>query len=183
MKPSLSGVSQPEKHGKTALLVIDVQQGLFKQANPIYKAGELLQNINALIERARAVSAPVIFIQHSNEEGMIMGSADWQIHPSLKPLPGDTIIHKRHSNTFEETDLAKVLQQDDISDLVISGLVTHGCVKATCQGALSEGYRVTLASDAHSNYSKQAADLIAGLNQKMAAKKVIVKPTAEVAFG
>ncbi len=182
MKPSLSGATVPEKHGKTALLVIDVQQGLFKQANPIYKADELLHNINALIEQARTVGAPVIFIQHSNEERLIMGSGDWQLHPSLKPLPGDAIIHKRHSNAFDETDLAKVLQQDGIHDVVISGLVTHGCVKATCQGALELGYRVTLANDAHSSYSKQAADLIAGLNQKMAAKKAVVVPSAEITF-
>lgn len=183
MKPSISGTMDPDKHDKTALLIIDVQQGLFEQANPIHRAGELLQNINTLIERARAAGVPVIFIQHSNDEGMVRGSAGWQLHPELKPLPGEALIHKRFGNAFEDTNLAQVLQQDQVSGVVIAGLVTHGCVKASCLGALELGYRVTLAGDAHSNYSKQAAELIAGLNQKMAAKNVMVKPTAEIAFG
>lgn len=183
MKSSLSDSPSQEKHGKTALLVIDVQLGIFQQSNPVYKADELLQNINALIERSRRAGVPVIFIQHSSEDGLVMGSADWQLHPQLKPLAREAIIHKQYGNAFKETNLVEVLQRDQVTDLVIVGLVTHGCIKATCLGALELGYRVTLAGDAHSNYSRQAAELIAGLNQKMAAKKVSVKPTAEIAFG
>lgn len=183
MKSSISDSPNSKKRGKTALLVIDVQQGIFHQSNPIYKADELLQNINALIEQARRAGVPVIFIQHSDEDGLVMGSTDWQLHPRLKPLAGEANIHKLYGNAFKETNLAEVLQRDQVTDLVITGLVTHGCVKATCLGALELGYRVTLVGDAHSNYSKQAADLIEGLNQKMAAKKAVVKPTSEISFG
>lgn len=183
MKPITSGATDTKLQGITALLIIDVQQGLFEQANPIHRAGELLQNINTLIERARAAGVPVIFIQHSNDEGLVRGSARWRLHPELKPLPGEAVIHKRFGNSFQETNLVQVLKQDQVSGVVIAGLVTHGCVKATCLGALELGYRVTLAGDAHSNYSKQAAELIAGLNQKMAVKIVTVKPTAEITFG
>lgn len=183
MKPTTGGRADPKLQGNTALLVIDVQQGLFEQANPIYKADEVLRNINKLIDQARNAGAPVIFIQHSSNEGLVRGSARWQLHPQIKPFAGEAIIHKRHGNSFQETNLAEVLQKDNVTDLVITGLVTHGCVKATCLGALELGYRVTLASDAHSSYSKQAAELIEGLNQKMAAKKAVVMPAAEIVFG
>lgn len=181
MKSSISESGQT-KRGKTALLVIDVQQGLFQQATPIYRAEEVLKNISILIKQAREAGVPVIYIQHSNDSGLVMGSASWQLHPWLEPLVGEAIVHKLHGNAFEDTNLAEVLGKDNITNLVIAGLVTHGCVKATCLGALELGYRVTLAGDAHSNYSKQAAELIEGWNQKLAANKAVVKPTAEISF-
>ncbi|MEW6367725.1 MAG: isochorismatase family protein [Acidobacteriota bacterium] len=47
-----------------------------------------------------------------------------------------------------------------IGSLVVTGLVTYACVRATCMGAKKLGYRVILARDGHSNYSKHAAQVI-----------------------
>jgi nicotinamidase-related amidase len=35
--------------------------------------------------------------------------------------------------------------------VILTGLVTHGCVKATCEGALALGYAAVLAADGHSS--------------------------------
>jgi hypothetical protein len=48
----MKGISE---QGKAALLVIDVQKGLFERATPIHKAEQVLQNINALIRNAPQV--------------------------------------------------------------------------------------------------------------------------------
>lgn len=136
---------------KTALLIIDVQQGLFKKSVPIYKARELLQNLGILINKARLADVPVYYVQHSGKGGLERDSSGWQFHPQLPPVEPDHVIHKEHGNAFEETNLDDVLKAENVTSLVMAGLVTHGCVKATCLGGKAQGYEVTLVSDAHSN--------------------------------
>ncbi len=166
----------------TALLVIDVQQGLFRKSIPIFRANELLVKINTLIDSAHQAGAPVFFVQHSNQKILVYGSDDWQLHPQLQPGPQDCTIHKQHGNAFEETNLQEELKARYIDTLVVTGLVTHGCVKATCLGGKELGYRVILVEDGHSSYSKDAARLIEEWNQKLAQGIVELRSTAEITF-
>jgi len=170
------------KPGKEALLVIDVQQGLFERSTPIFKAEGLIVNINTLVDRAHTANVPVFYIQHSNDESLVKQSPAWQFHPQIRPQSKDSIVHKQHGNAFEETPLDSGLKALGVSSLVITGLVTHGCVKATCLGALALGYEVTLVSDAHSNFGKQALKIIEDLNNLMVLKGAKLLPTVEVTF-
>jgi nicotinamidase-related amidase len=52
----------------TALLVIDVQQGICSRSTPVQNEQESLININALIERFSQSGAPVYLFQHSNHK-------------------------------------------------------------------------------------------------------------------
>jgi nicotinamidase-related amidase len=165
-----------------ALLVIDVQQGLFEKSTPIYKSEELLDNIASLIDQAHNNNTPVFYIQHSDSRALVRGSPEWKLHPQLQPLSIDNITHKQHGNAFEETTLDECLRTKNITTLVITGLVTHGCVRATCIGALRLGYKVILVKDAHSNFSTQAAKLIDEQNQKLSKKNVELRSTAEIDF-
>ncbi len=167
---------------KFALLVIDVQSGLFQKAHPVFHAEEFLHNILALVEKAHHSSVPVIYIQHSSPSALVMGSPEWQLHPRLHPLHDEKIIQKQHPNAFEDTKLGETLQAMDIGSLVICGMVTHGCVKATCIGALELGYHVVVAKDAHSNFNEQAPVLIDKWNQEFEVLKADVKPTTSIAF-
>ncbi|HOG46426.1 MAG TPA: cysteine hydrolase family protein [Anaerolineae bacterium] len=168
--------------GGIALLVIDMQRALFAKATPIYRAEQLLANIGALVARARAGGAPVFYVQHADKRDLAEGSDGWQLHPALQPLPGDGRIVKRHGSAFEVTTLAEELQVRGVTRVVVAGLVTHGCVKAACQGALSLGYGVTLVADGHSSYSQKAAELIEEWNGKLAAAGAEVRPSAEISF-
>jgi len=167
----------------TALLVIDVQQGLFRKSTPIYRAQALLDTLEGLIRRAREGGGPVVFIQHASDKVLPFGSEEWQLHPRLVPEPGDLLIHKQHGNAFEDTPLQAELEARGIRRVVVSGLVTHGCVRATCQGALALGYEVVLIADGHSSYSKDAARLLEEWNRKLAEAGAMVLPAAEVAMG
>jgi nicotinamidase-related amidase len=166
----------------SALLVIDVQQGLFRKSTPIYKADELLENINLLVEQAHGDGVPVFYIQHSDNRTLVKGSQDWQLHPKLHPQRIDTIIHKQHGNAFEDTNLGTLLKSKNITNLVVTGLVTHGCVKATCLGARQLGHRVILVKDGHSSYSKDAARLIEQWNQNLNAQGCELRSTLEIEF-
>jgi len=167
---------------QVALLVIDVQQGLFERSTPIYQAEQVLENINALIHKARRADIEIFFIQHANKSTLVKGSDAWQLHPEIQPLDTESVIHKRHGNAFEETDLQERLSLRGVGNLVIAGLVTHGCVKATCAGALEQGYGVILVEDGHSSFSKQAAELIEKWNQQLGEMGAELRKASQVDF-
>ena len=171
-------------HGRAAaLLVIDVQQGLFRKSTPIYRAEPLLNTIATLIERARAAGVLVVHIQHASDKVLPFGSADWQLHPRLHPSEGDLTVHKQHGNTFEDTPLHGELTDRGIDCVIVTGLVTHGCVKATALGALALGYAVVLVEDGHSSYSKDAPRLIEEWNCKLGEAGAQVVPAARIRLG
>lgn len=175
--------TNPSKGNQTALLVIDVQRGLFKKSSPIYQADQLLENLNLLIRAARQSGTPVIFIQHENEKQLVKGSQAWQLHPRIQPLNDEVIIHKQHGNAFEGTHLQDELQSKEVGKLVITGLVTHGCVRATSFGALELGYDIILVSDGHSNYSKDAARIIEKWNRTLQENGAKLCEAREIDFG
>jgi nicotinamidase-related amidase len=165
------------------LLIVDVQSGLFKKASPIYQSEQLLVNINALARRARRAGAFVVYIQHQNTTSLVKGSKGWRLHPRLHPLKGDAIIPKRHGNAFQDTVLDAELSHRRVRTIVVTGLVTYACVRATCAGAAKLGYQVILVSDGHSNYSADAAEVIESWNEKLTTRGIAeALPAAAIDF-
>lgn len=164
----------------TALLVIDMQRGLFSKSTPIYRGDELLAAIAELVRRAHRAGVLVVYVQHSSQRVLPYGSDDWRLHPSLRPAPADLVIHKTHGNAFEGTRLADELAARGISRVVVTGLVTHGCVRATSLGALSLGLDLVLVADGHSSYSRDAAQQIDKWNRQLAEAGARLAPAARV---
>ena len=165
---------------KTALLVIDVQNRLFSRPTPVYKSEQLLDNINSLSNQFTDKGGAVFFIQHSNQKFLLKDSENWQFHPQLRVGEQDHIIHKTHGNAFEGTDFKGELDRRGIETLVITGLVTNGCVRATSIGAHDLGYRVVLVEDGHSTYIKTAASLIKEWKHTLGQEIAEVHPAAEI---
>jgi len=146
--------------GKTALLVIDVQRALFTRPNPIYKANQLIEAINLIVDRSHLFGVKIIYVQHANQSFLKEGTEGWQFHPGLTRGEGDSQIQKKQGNAFLDTQLQSELEVRGIQNLLITGLVTQGCIKATCLGGLERGYRIFLVEDGHSNYNQEAAAVI-----------------------
>ena len=170
------------KQKNMALVVIDVQKGLFERSTPIYQTERVLENINTLMDNARQAGVPVIFVQHANNNTLVKGSDAWQLHPEIRPLEDEEVIHKLHGNAFIDTHLDEVLAKSNLNELVVTGLVTHGCVKATSLGAIAKGFKVVLVSDGHSNFSKDAPKLIKKWNQVIREKGAELVRTQDVDF-
>jgi nicotinamidase-related amidase len=166
----------------TALLIIDVQQELFNKSTPIYRAEQLLSNINTLIERANDVGSPVIFVQHNDRKALAKDTDGWQLHPQLKRPSGCDVVDKQHGNAFDDTVLDTLLKSKGIRRVVVAGLVTHGCVKATCLGAKALSYDVILVQDGHSSYHKDADVLIEEWNQQLSQQAVMIRPVGDITF-
>ena len=172
----------------TALLIIDVQLGMFDESFHLYRGPELLATLQPLIARARAAGVPVIFVQHEDRnenEPLWPAGPGFAVHPTLLPAPGDPIVHKRNPDSFQDTPLQAELERLGVKHLVIAGLQTEFCVDTTCRRAFSLGYEVTLVQDGHSTYDTDllnAAQIIAHHNQNLAGWFVTLKSAAEVNF-
>ncbi|MER7893208.1 isochorismatase family protein [Micromonospora sp. NPDC094482] len=129
----------------TALLVIDVQQGVVEGA---HLRDAVVTNVGSLVEKARQEQVPVVWIQHS-DEGLVRGSDAWRIVPELTPGDAEPLVEKNYGDSFEDTALETVLSERGVGRLVVVGAQTDGCVRATLHGALVRGYDATLVSDAH----------------------------------
>lgn len=140
----------------TALIVIDVQAGMFVETDPVYAGDRLLERIQNLISRARSSKFSVIYVQHNEGTGepLETNTSGWYIHPSISPLPEDLIIQKFTPDSFHETTLHDELTRRDIRKVVIAGIQTDVCVAATSRRAHELGYDVIIVGDAHSTWSQ-----------------------------
>jgi ribosomal protein S18 acetylase RimI-like enzyme/isochorismate hydrolase len=135
-----------------ALLVIDPQNAVL--AGAADRDG-VLARVGALVSRARAEGAPVIWVQHA--DGMLPhGSEGWQLVPEVSRLDGDPVVHKSYGDSFEDTDLERLLAGHAVGRVVAAGAQSDACVRATIHGAFTRGYDVTLVSDAHTTVDRTA---------------------------
>ena len=138
-------MSTLENRPNTALLVIDVQNGVVAEA---HARDAVVGNIGSLVEKARQQQVPVVWVQH-NDQGLAKGSNEWQIVPELAPDDAEPLVHKSYGDSFEDTTLEDVLAGLEVGRLVVVGAQTDMCVRSTLHGALVRGYDATLVSDAH----------------------------------
>ncbi len=129
----------------TALLVVDVQVGVVEGA---HARDEVVANIGALVAEARRASAPVVWVQHSDEQ-LVRGSDVWKIVPELRPGDTEPLIEKCYGDSFEDTNLEGVLAKLGVGRLVVAGAQTDACIRSTLHGAFTRGYDAILVSDAH----------------------------------
>jgi len=134
-----------ENRPNTALLVVDVQNGVVGEA---YERDAVVANVGALVERARQEQVPVVWVQHF-DEGLPRGSEDWRIVPELTPGDTEPIVEKSYGDSFEDTTLETLLFGLGVGRLVVVGAQTDACIRSTLHGALVRGYDATLVSDAH----------------------------------
>ena len=129
----------------TALLVIDVQNGVVADA---HQRDAVVANISTLVDEAREQGAPIVWVQHFDEQ-LQRGSEAWEYVPELTRQESEPLLHKSFGDSFEDTDLEEVLAKAGVGRLVVTGAQTDACIRSTIHGAFARGYDVTLVSDAH----------------------------------
>jgi nicotinamidase-related amidase len=129
----------------TALLVIDVQNDVVAEA---HNRDGVIANISTLVDRARAEEVPVVWVQHS-DEGLPEGSPGWQYVPELTPQAAEPVVHKRYGDSFDDTNLERILADREVGHLIVTGASTDVCIRSTLHGAIVRGYDATLVGDAH----------------------------------
>ncbi|MCU6432962.1 cysteine hydrolase [Undibacterium sp. Jales W-56] len=143
---------------KTALLVIDVQRGLFDDEPRPFEADEVVARINVLTDRARQAAVPVVFIHHERQSGVLeYGSDSWQLERGLMSKDGDVHLRKTTPDSFLRTELGALLAQWGTGQLVICGYASEFCVDTTTRRAAALGFPVILVADAHTTHDKAHA--------------------------
>jgi nicotinamidase-related amidase len=136
----------------TALLIIDVQQGLCEGEGRAFESDEVIARINGVAAQVRSAGWPVVFIQHESRAGYLEhGSREWQLAEGLLAEEGDLRVRKTTPDAFQGTDLDALLKERGVSELIVCGMHTEFCVDTTIRRALALGYPVTLVSDAHTS--------------------------------
>jgi len=143
---------------KQALLVVDVQVGMFDTEESVERAQEFLATLANLISRARESGTLVVYVQHCGAKGswIEMDTPGWPIHPSIAPSEGDVVLLKREPDAFHGTSLQSLLEKHGIRQLIITGIATQYCVDSTVRAAYRLGYDVVLVEDGHTTWSGES---------------------------
>jgi nicotinamidase-related amidase len=138
---------------KTALIIIDIQNDYFDGgAMPLVGSDAASSKTRLILDSFREASLPIIHIQHiatrPTATFFLPNTVGVEINDRVKPLKSEKIIVKHYPNSFRETELLDYLKKEDITDLVICGMMTHMCVDATARAAKDFGFNITLIGDA-----------------------------------
>jgi maleamate amidohydrolase len=142
---------------RPALLIVDVVMAYFDKASPLYAGVEdALASNERLLATARKTGIPVIFTNVVYEPGGASGGLFYRkipvlnvfdagsplgaFPPSLQPAKGELVISKQYASAFFGTPLASTLTANRIDTLLITGLSTSGCVRASALDALQHGF-------------------------------------------
>lgn len=150
---------------RPALLLIDVCAAYWKQGSPLDlshnpEGAASPDSMRRLVASARAAGVPVVWAQvRYNHPHMLDGGVQakktktilaWQdgdtrgldaLIPGLEPEPSDVLVLKRNPSAFFGTTLSTELRLLNVDTLVICGVSTSGCVRATAMDAVCNGFR------------------------------------------
>lgn len=138
---------------KRALLLVDIQKDYFP-GGKMELAGsmEASEKAKALLGSFRDKGLPVVHIQHiSLRRGatfFLLGTEGVKIHEHVQPRDGEAVFQKHYPNSFRETPLLEYLRENNITQLMITGMMTHMCIDATTRAAFDFGFECILAHDA-----------------------------------
>jgi maleamate amidohydrolase len=150
---------------RAAVLVVDVALAYLDPASPLY-AGveEAVASAARVVAAARAADVPILHTRVLFARGGADGGLFWRKIPSLAvfeagsplgepapalaPLDGDVVVTKQYASAFFGTSLASTLRAMDVDTVVIVGLTTSGCVRASAVDALQHGFVPVVVRDA-----------------------------------
>ncbi|CUH63955.1 Streptothricin hydrolase [Thalassovita gelatinovora] len=137
---------------KTALILVDIQNDYFASGTwPVALMDKVAENSAKLLARARDTGMTVIHIRHETAPGAPFfqpGSEGAEIHDSVAPNIGETVVTKHRPNSFHQTGLLDMLRRDGIETLILCGAQSQMCIDATTRAAVDHGFKVVLPHDA-----------------------------------
>lgn len=150
---------------KPALILIDFCQAYFEPGNALYsEVDDALASALRVRAAARAAGVPVIltnvvyhplaidggrfFEKASPLKNFLRGSPMGAWGPGLEPFEDELVVSKQYPSAFFGTSLASTLTALGIDSVLLTGLTTSGCVRASCVDAMSHGFRTAVVADA-----------------------------------
>jgi nicotinamidase-related amidase len=138
---------------RQALILVDIQNDYFPQGKwPLVGAEAAADNAARLLAAFREAGDPVVHIRHeftsTDAPFFAPGSDGAKLHPTVLNRPDEPVVLKHFVNSFRETELQSILDEQGIKDLVIVGSMSHMCIDGITRAAADLGYGVTVIHDA-----------------------------------
>lgn len=173
----LSDVLRPEH---CALLVIDVQNdfcspgGVRTTPTSLEMSDRIREHLVDLVSVARRAGVPVVYTRvetgGEHDTGPVLarrrrvglegaaytrtGTWGWEICDYLAPVEGDHVVDKATHSAFSTRMLDALLQRLAVKTLLVTGVITNGCVEGTVRDAFARGYYVVVPEDAVATYDE-----------------------------
>lgn len=130
----------------SALIIIDAQNTYREGIMQLDGVEPALIECQKLLARFRSAGRPVIHIQHDAGPGSPYDISDrsGQIAEPVAPIEGEAVVVKNYPNSFTQTNLDEILKEAGITNLILTGFMSHMCVNATARGAFSLEYTPTV---------------------------------------
>lgn len=142
---------------RPALLVVDFVEAYMRPGSPLYAGVESTRDACAeLLAKARAAAIPIVYTKVEYEPGGRDGGVFFRKLPALavfergsplgafaaglEPISGETVLTKQYPSAFFGTGLDALLHGLGVDSLLIAGLTTSGCVRATVVDAMQFGF-------------------------------------------
>lgn len=156
----------------TALVLIDLQQGILPFAKGPYSAEQVIAINASLAQRFRQLGAPVVFVrvgwsdsyadalkqpvdQPSPNPAGGLPDSWWTFPPELAVTDSDIKVIKHQWGAFYGTDLDLQLRRRGIKTIVLAGIATNIGVESTARAAWEHGYELVIAEDGCSTASTE----------------------------
>ena len=132
---------------KPALMIIDMQKEFYvgQTKEQMDRAAEY---INYILPKFEEKNLPVIWVQDVDEgDGVVPGTEGFEFIDSLKPKTESIRIHKTYGNSFNKTDVDKILKEAGVDTVVMTGFCAEFCVLSTYRGAKDLDYFPVILKD------------------------------------
>lgn len=148
---------------KTALILVDVINSFFEPGQPNYYAGveAVLEPMRALLAAARQSGTIVVHAVEKHRPEFhdfewrklpvhhLENAHDAAFFEDFRPEgPNETTIFKRRFSAFFATDLALFLHEQQVTRVVIAGVKTNVCIRASAQDAFANGFEPVVPREA-----------------------------------
>jgi nicotinamidase-related amidase len=163
-----------------ALIIIDMQVGLFVGKPSRFDAKGVIERINQVSSVVRLTGGIVIFIQHEDNGSLKQGTASWEILPTLERKVSDFLVHKQACDSFYQTELADILENHGITQIIVTGCATDFCVDTTIRAAASKDYDVVVVKNGHTTKDRPHLDAISIIEHHNWMWENLILPRSEV---
>lgn len=152
--------SRPAALAESALVLIDCQNTYTRGVMELDGVSTALDEVATLLDRARTAGIPIIHVQHDGGAGSPydLGDDIGAIVPLVAPRDGEPVVVKQYPDSFVQTDLDERLKALGVSNLVLTGFMTHMCVNSTARGAFNLGYAPSVVASATATRSLPGVD-------------------------
>lgn len=100
-----------------ALVIVDVQKGMFSPEDPVFRGEEVVSRIAYFAGKAREKEIPVVLVQHSGPPGDSLepNSDGWHLRDEILSGESEPVVHKDTPDSFYNTDLDLILKSMDVN--------------------------------------------------------------------